>query len=137
MALNASMPFFPKYFELVRAAAPFSINTARVSKHGQPRDLVSKAERDIAILVMAIAIQPGSDRVHFEILSIRRTITRISDSCGARHPSRQRQSGHGTPLVSVNQFLCEQSHKRQGKKRCPVGEAFHGEHFESASQEKP
>ncbi len=88
MARNASSPGLPKYFELVSAPTtvarqlgqhapgiPFAIHTARIGHHRQPGNLVAESQRDIAVLVVTIPVEPRSHRIHFEIRGIGRPIS--------------------------------------------------------------
>jgi len=58
---------------------PFAIDTAGIRHHGQPRNLIPESQRDVAILIVTVTIEPRGHRVDLEILSIRRPIGRPSD----------------------------------------------------------
>ena len=56
------------------AGIPFAIHAAGVSENGEPRDLVAESQRDVAIAVVAITIEPRGDSVDLELCGIRRAI---------------------------------------------------------------
>jgi hypothetical protein len=75
---------------------------------------------------VTVAVEPSGNRFHFEIFCVGGAKIRVRHRDGACHPGCDGQSRDRSPLIAINEFFRQQSHKGQSKKRCPVGEAFHG-----------
>ena len=50
------------------SGVPLAIHAAGIGKHRQPRNLIAKAESNVAIVVMAVAIQPTGNGVYLEVV---------------------------------------------------------------------
>ena len=113
---------------------PLAIEASGVRQNRQAGYLVAEAQRDVAVVVVAIAVQPVGHSLNLELLAFGRMERGPGHGKRAGRGGRDGQCRYRLQAITIDQFRGQQSHEGQSQQRRPVAEALERQHFENAAQ---